>query len=141
GLRDALAECGEPILAPLACTTGDLHRHDHELPRAESGNIRADLHDLGDELVAERERADDGKLAADGRNVRVAGGDSNRSDERVVRPLEPGVRRLLPFQSAGFYKGELFHSASFLCGLRWMVAEGHGRSTRSAARAVEHALI
>ena len=53
--------------------------------------VLAHLDDLGDRLVAERDRAGNGRLAADRRLIEVAEGDGDRPHERLTGPLIRGA--------------------------------------------------
>ena len=70
------------------------------------------LDDLGDRLVAERDRTGDGGLAADRRLVEVAESDGDRAHERLTRALDQWSRHLEPFDVALLGQGELLHGSS-----------------------------
>ena len=85
------AVAGLSAPAARARAARDLERHDDAVARRDAAHVVADLGHLGHELVAERDRARERRLAAQDRLVEVAQGDRQRAHERLARPLERGL--------------------------------------------------
>ena len=107
-LRDRQAVTGLAAQAAFARAARDLERHHRARPHLELGHV-ARVDDLRDELVPERDRPRDRRLAADDRVVEVAERDGQRAHDRVVRVAQHRVGRLLPLDASVLGHRQLPH--------------------------------
>ena len=102
---------GEPGAAAIAAPAGDVPGDDDEIARLDVGHALAGVDDLGDALVADRERRRDRREAGDDHLVDVAGRRGHRADDCVEAGLEDGVGLLPPLESPLRHEGQLTHRA------------------------------
>ena len=115
-----------PRAAARARATGDLEGHHDEVSGRDATHVVADLGHLGDELVADGDRARDRRVAAQDRLVEVAQGHRERPHERLAGALQRGRRDVPPLHLPVGRHRELLHQSSGGC--------RSARSWRPAAR-------
>ncbi len=86
-----------------------LKRDDRALSHLKPAHAVAELDDLGDALVAERERLTRRKEPRREEEIDVAARDRERTDERLAVTLEPRLGNVAPFDRVWAGARELFH--------------------------------